>query len=363
LLQVSAFADAGYTSASVASVVGTPGGSQITGRVFDTLNDQIQFHNFNLQAAYNGPIGGKVEASFGDDANVINSYPKNTVDPGTDVDLTQAYAQLQSGAFTFIAGKFETLAGAEVIESPSDLNFSRSILFGYAVPFTHTGVRLTWALSPALSVIVGANRGWDTTQANSKNGLPQIDTAALTGEAGLAFNPNKYVSLTVQGYDGQVEEANALAAAGVFTLTPGRPVRTLLDAVLTLHASPALTFTLNGDDGRQTNSNIFDSAGNLVGYGTATWNGLAGYANYAINSQWSWTLRGETFGDIGGSRTGQTQHWDEGTFTLQYSPISNVIVRGEVRGDHSTTGFFVGAGGVRSSNNSGFGLEAIAKYP
>jgi len=141
LLQVSGFADAGYTSASIASVVGTPGGSQISGRVFDTLNQQIQFHNFNLQVAYNGPIGGKVEASFGDDANVINSYPKSALAPQTSIDLTQAYVSGTSGQFTGIVGKFETLAGAEVIESPSDIEFSRSILFGYAVPFTHTGGR------------------------------------------------------------------------------------------------------------------------------------------------------------------------------------------------------------------------------
>src|SRR5665213_2259866 len=81
LLRVSGFADAGYTSASVASAVGTPGGSTIGGRVFDTLNQQVQFHAFNLQAAYNGPIGGKIEVNFGDDANVINSYPKNTYAP------------------------------------------------------------------------------------------------------------------------------------------------------------------------------------------------------------------------------------------------------------------------------------------
>jgi len=39
-----------------------------------------------------------------------------------------------------MAGKFVTLAGSEVIWSPSNSNFSRSILFG-AIPFTHTGVR------------------------------------------------------------------------------------------------------------------------------------------------------------------------------------------------------------------------------
>jgi hypothetical protein len=368
LLQVSGFADAGYTSASIASAVGTPGGRTITAGpfgvypyVFDSLDQQIQFHNFNLQAAYGGPIGGKVEASFGDDANVINSYPKNTFAPGTDVDLTQAYLQISTGQFTIIGGKFETLAGAEVIESPSDLNFSRSILFGYAVPFTHTGVRVTWAANSALSLIAGLNRGWDTTTTYKNSSFPP-DVSSLTGEAGVAWNPSKIFSATLQGYDGNVEEGSALATPGVFVVTPATPVRTLLDTVITYHATPALTLTVNGDDGRQTNSNIFDPTGALIGYGTATWAGVAGYANYTMSPQWSWTLRGETFGDFGGSRTGVTQHWEEGTFTLQYQPISNVIVRGEVRGDHSTTPFFGGPGPSFPSTTQ-FGFEAIVKYP
>ena len=131
---------------------------------FETQNQQIQFHNFNVQVAYNGPIGGKVEASFGDDANIINSYPKGVFAPNTDIDITQAYVSGTVGPLTGIVGKFETLAGAEVIESPNDLNISRSILFGYAVPFTHTGGRLTWTTTSDLSLIFGINKGWDTTR-------------------------------------------------------------------------------------------------------------------------------------------------------------------------------------------------------
>jgi hypothetical protein len=363
LLQVSGYADAGYTSASIASAVGTPGGSTITGRVFDTLNQEIQFHNFNLQAAYNGPIGGKVEASFGDDASVINSYPKSFADPGSDVDITQAYAQVLAGQFTVIGGKFETLAGAEVIESPNDLNFSRSILFGYAVPFTHTGVRATWAANSALSLIGGVNRGFDTTSTYANNGQPVADSSALTAEFGAIWNPSKIVGFTLDGYDGQVEEASAMATPGLFVVSPARPVRTLLDAVITFHASPALTLVVNGDDGRQTNSNVLDNTGATIGYGVDTWAGVAGYANYTISSLFSATLRGETFGDFGGSRTGLTQHWEEGTATLQYSPVSNIIIRGEVRGDHSNQAFFLGSTGTRFQNNTQFGIETIVKWP
>jgi hypothetical protein len=386
LLQVSGFADAGYTSASEASAVGTPGGSTITGRVFDTLNNQIQFHNFNLQAAYNGPIGGKVEASFGDDANVINSYPKSEFAPGTDIDLTQAYLSLASGQFTLILGKFESLAGAELIESPSDLEFSRSILFGYAVPFTHTGGRLTWAMNSNLSFIVGLNKGWDTTAtyANSTNPLP--DTSGLTAEGGIAWNPSKIFSGTLQGYIGQVEEGipfpsynvalpPAIAAfygkfvpgygnyAVSYSANPSRPQKSLLDTVLTYHATPALTLTVNGDAGEQTNSNIYNNIGVLSGYGTGTWSGVAGYANYAINTVWSATIRGEYFADYGGLRTGISQRWAESTATIQYAPNSNIIVRGEVRGDKSNQLFFAGANGSLYYTNSQFGIETIVKWP
>jgi hypothetical protein len=378
----------------------------INGRVFDTLNNQIQFHNFNLQAAYNGPIGGKVEASFGDDANVINSYPKNCITTGTgfgtatpatcsvnstSIDLTQAYASFASGQFTLIAGKFETLAGAEVIESPNDLEFSRSILFGFAVPFTHTGVRLTWAKSPNLSFIVGANRGWDTT--SGMNGSPFTfsatntvfpfpDNGALTIEGGAAWNPSKAFSATVQGYTGEVEEGDAIPTVPTFSTLglvngftpvstlfapgsgPARPDRSLVDAVFTFHATPALTFILNGDGGQQTNSLVVNGNGTPMGYGTGTWSGLAGYASYALSGQWAVSVRGEYFGDNGGLRTGISQKWTEATVTAAYTPNSNLIFRGEIRGDKSNQLFFSsGAGLPAYKTNAQFGIETIVKWP
>jgi hypothetical protein len=348
-------------------VVGTPGGSQISGRVFDTLNQQIQFHNFNLQVAYNGPIGGKVEASFGDDANVINSYPKSFLAPGTSIDLTQAYVSGTSGQFTGIVGKFETLAGAEVIESPSDIQFSRSILFGYAVPFTHTGGRLTWAMNSNISFIVGANMGWDTTGQNKNPGalgLPN-DTNSLTFEGGAIWNPSKAFSATLDGYTGQVEEGFAMATPGLFVVNPARPNRSLIDTVLTWHTTPALTLTVNGDAGQQTNSNIFGNTlgGPIVGYGTGTWSGVAGYASYALSSQWTASLRAEYFADYGGLRTGISQRWAEGTATIGWTPNSNIIVRGEIRGDKSNQLFFVGQNGNLYNTNAQFGIETIVKWP
>ena len=57
--------------------------------------------------------------------------------------MQQAYVSLLTGKLQLDAGKFVTPLGAEVIESQDDWNYSRSILFGYAIPFYHAGMRAT----------------------------------------------------------------------------------------------------------------------------------------------------------------------------------------------------------------------------
>ncbi len=175
-----------------------------------------------------------------------------------------------------IAGKFETLAGAEVIEDPSNANISRSILFGYAVPFTHTGARLTYAPNALISLIAGVNNGWDNLKGP---GGPK------TAELGAAYN-GSVISLTAQGYLGMERYSNAMwSAAGD---SPAGH-RSLIDVVATYHATPKLTLLANADGGRQTAVPLLDSAGAPLGgpLGTATWNGVAGYAAYQLTAKLS----------------------------------------------------------------------------
>ena len=374
---ISGYGDIGYTSASNASAVNTGSGpisdsqgAAITGRVFDNLNRQVQFHTFNIQAAYvpQSGLGGKVEYNFGDDADIIHSYPQSLQNPATEIDLTQAYASYAVGPLTAIVGKFETLAGAEVIESPSDLNFSRSILFGFAVPFTHTGGRLTYAVNGNLSLIAGANQGWDTTKALTTT---FGDTNALTYEYGLAWNPSKAFAFTAQGYTGTVPQGFANLGSTNYTgvdasIAPvygvNRPIRTLTDFVATYHFNSALTFILNGDVAQQTNTVLLDRTGTPTSIGTAAWDGGALYISYT-HGLFTLTGRGEYFADNGGSRTGATRNWEEGTATLAYAPNTNLIFRGEYRYDTSSNPFFLSGTSGLQFTNSGFGIEAIVKWP
>src|SRR5436309_1397363 len=75
-----------------------------------------------------------------------------------DVEVQEVYALYApdwAGGWQVKAGKFVTLLGSEVIEAPSNFNYSRSFLFGFAIPFTHTGVLFTPPLGDKFAATVG----------------------------------------------------------------------------------------------------------------------------------------------------------------------------------------------------------------
>src|SRR5215813_13655295 len=147
-LTVSGYIDAGYSYAN-RNIEGTGGVVGVNTRVFDAQNNSFALHQFGLTVAKQPKegFGGLVNLTIGKDAEVIHSFPEtgNT----STFDMTQAYMSYSSGGLTLIGGKFTTLAGTEVIASTGNTNISRSILFG-AIPFTHTGVRASWAPSDTI---------------------------------------------------------------------------------------------------------------------------------------------------------------------------------------------------------------------
>jgi hypothetical protein len=367
LIQFSGFGDAAYSSrlGDTTTKFGIAPG--YPSRVFDYNDRTVDLQNVNVQAALNaGNLTGKVELSAGTDADIIQSWPGAF----NGFDVTQAYLAYQLGKLSLQAGKFETLAGAEVIESPSDLNFSRSILFGFAVPFTHTGGRLTYAVTPHVNVIGGVNAGWD--EVRSTNGR-------LTAEYGFAFNPSAAASLTAQGYTGIEQVANYTVGydpySSGFQPAPGvvpnptvvnstpsgaQGQRTLIDVVGTVHPTSATTVTVNYDHGLQHN---YDSIGD-----TASWAGLAGYLSYQINPRLVASARYEGFKDPQGYRTGVLTtgvgpFWHEGTLTVGYNLTSAFTLRGEYRHDVIDQDAFLRTDGVTfGNNNSTVALEALVKF-
>jgi len=318
--------------------------SGVPARVFDTEPNSFNLHQAALTVDYlpKDGFGALVNLTAGRDARIIQSVGESS----SNFDVTQAFVQYAHGAVTIIGGKYVTLAGAEVINSTTDTNYSRSILFGYAIPFSHTGVRLTYAASDTVSVIIGLNNGWDQLSDTNKQ---------KTGELAVAFIPNKVFSLSVQGYSGTESSGPG---------TSGR--RDLIDAVGTWNATSRFTMILNVDWADQDNAVSLINGRPIK----AKWDGAALYGNYQISDPWAVSLRVEYFDDKDGFRTGVIQKWKEGTATLRYMPSKYFELRAEGRYDRTDGDNFVDnalsfatSGGTQGTRNSGWslGLEAIAK--
>jgi hypothetical protein len=351
------YVDVGYQNYSTGS------GKFISGtnaRVFDFDRNGLNLQNLELQLAKipeNG-FGGMLDVTIGKDADTIAAY--GTIDKNRGpanggnkkLDITQLHLHYGAGPFSMIAGKFVTSAGAEVIKSPSNTNFSRGILFGYAIPFTHTGLRATYNVSDTLRLIGGVNQGWDAVKDTN---------SSKTIELGASINPVKELTLAVMLHNGKEKIVNYPDAARAAALDG---TRNLVDIVATYNATDKLTLVLNYDNAYQRNATLLSGA-----TGTAKWEGWAGYVNYMINEQWKVSLRGEWFNDKDGYRTtvqpGATsgQKWKEATITVAYLPVKNVELRGELRFDRSDQNVFRDKDGVtaKSSQNS-IGLEALYKF-
>lgn len=333
-VSINGYLDMAYSNLSGAGVFS----SGTTNRVFDTEPNSFNLHQAAITVAKQPKegFGGLVNLTLGKDAGSIKSYGQTS----NDFDVTQAFMQYTAGPVSVIAGKFVTSAGAEVINSTSNANYSRSILFGYAIPFTHTGLRATYAMNDQLSLTAGLNNGWDQAKDMNKQ---------KTVELGFFYIPNQTFMLMAMEHSGK-EQFNG-APLGVVDPVGGK--RNLLDIVATLNATEELTFVLNYDNGTQENDST------LV---KAKWSGVAGYANYKVNDQWLVSLRAEALDDKDGYRTGVAQKWKEATLTLGYMPTQSVQLRAEVRADSSDQSSFIGSDGVARKRQNSKGLEAIFKF-
>ena len=275
--------------------------SGLQDRVFDT-HQGLALQRFGMDAQFlpRQGAGGRLDVDVGDDA--IAMAPGESY-PGTaKLDLTQAYGQYSSGAVTVMAGKMITLLGVEYLQSPLDVNFSRSILFGYATPFTHIGVRAAYSRSDALTLYLGVNNGWDHMPGSNPT---------RTLELGLVATPAPAWNLYATSYIGR-EHTGAVPDTGPEGL------RSVLDA------------------SRQ---------------GTASWSGKVAYATYRFDDRWKLSLRTERFADRDGYRTGVVQNWREWTGTLGWTMNRHLEARAEVRGDTSDAAAFRNATGTGALHN------------
>lgn len=284
-------------------------------RVFDNYTNQFSLNLAEVVIKRNPdkstPLGYNLTFGYGNAINVVNGLEPGGI--GFDRNIEQAYvsylAPIGKG-LQIDFGKFVTPAGAEVIESVPDWNYSRGILFGYAIPFYHFGLRAAYTFNPKVTLTGYLVNGW--------NDIVAVNTGKTYGFS-LALTPSSKVSIT-QNYLGGPQMPNT-----------NSHWRNLSDTVVQFNLTPKLSLLENFDYG----------AGDMIpGVNSVKWYGIATYARYAFNHQYAFTARYEYYNDHDGFTTGAVQHINEYTLTLERTFAHNLISRLEFRRDMSDVPFF-----------------------
>ncbi len=258
-------------------------------------------------------LGIHADVGLGDTFRVIHAADPAVIDNKGFRYVKQMYVivkpkNVHGTEFDF--GEFVTSAGAEVIESNGNWNYTRSLLFAWAIPYYHFGLRANVPVTKELAVGFQVVNAWNTLWGNNN-----LDNIGLT----LAYTKPKFV-YSLNYYEGP----NHLGT------TQGK--RNLVDTTLLINATPKVSFYVNGDYG----------ADNHVGTsGSDKWYGIAGATRAQITKRVALAGRAEIFDDHDGFSTGTKQVIKEGTITGEYKYNDHFLTRVELRHDASDKSFFL----------------------
>src|SRR5712671_6390697 len=249
-------------------------------RFFDAATNQFGLNLVELVVdkapdASNSRTGYHIALGFGQAMNVVNSSePKAGL--GFDQYLKEAYfsylAPVGKGLQVDV-GKFVTPHGAEVIETKDNWNYSRGLLFSYAIPYYHFGMRAKYAFNDKYVLTGFLVNGW--------NNVVDNNTGKTYGMS-FAWNPNKKFGIT-ENYMAGPEQNNQ-----------NNDWRQLSDTVITYSPTSKLSFIVNGDYGR--GDRMTDPVTKIIS-SPVYWTGVAGYVRYALTGNSAFATRYEYYLD------------------------------------------------------------------
>jgi Putative beta-barrel porin-2, OmpL-like. bbp2 len=317
---------------------GTAAGNAVT-EPFTPFVDQFGLNLVELQidkpVDKTTPLGFRVALGFGQAMTAINNA---SFHPNDSSNASTQY--LKEGYLSYMAplgkglqldfGKYVTSAGAEVIETNQNWNYSRSLLFYFAIPYYHFGARAKYTFNDKWSITGFANNGWNNILAPN---------SGKTGGFSLAWNATKKLSLT---------ETYLAGPGGPGFAGSNGNYNNLTDTVLAYNPNAKLSLVANFDYDHQA------KFGDGVTFGTgkaADYTGIAAYAKYAFNPKVAVAGRFEYFNDHDGLATSGVyapditapivhNHINEFTGTIERRFAGHLISRLEYRHDDSNQNFF-----------------------
>ena len=298
---------------------------------FDVRSQQFSLNMAKLSLSHNpDPVGFQIDLGFGRAFDLVHA---NEQAPEIFRYLEQAYLSLKPARLKGLEidfGQFTSSAGAEVIETMNNFNYSRSLLFALAVPYYHFGLRTSMPVGKHFTAGVQLVNGWNDIEDNNSGKTVGLNGAVTFGKWSLAEN-----------YYGGPEHTNT-----------NRGWRHLSDTVLTLTPNSRVSAYLNYDYGRDKN----------IGPGAVHWSGIAGAARFQATSRLAFSPRVEYFDDHNGFMTGAAQKVKEATFTGEYKWVEGLMSRLEYRRDWSDQRFFTAGYGGLSKDQSTLTLALLGYF-
>jgi hypothetical protein len=299
----------GYYTANFnhpASSTGTPGMNALYN--FNVEANQFSLNMAKLTMQHDpDPVGFRVDLGFGRAFDIIHAAEPSGASFLRNVE--QAYVSVKSKkGLQADFGQFVTAAGAEVIETKDNWNYSRSLLFAWAVPYYHFGLRTTLPVGSHFTGGVQVINGWNNVEDNNSG-----KTLGFIGNF-----TSKKITWNNDYYTGPENNAT------------NKGWRNLYDTTVLLTPNDKTSFYINFDYGQNKSPD-----GSV-----AAWKGLAGAARYQWNSWFAVSPRIEWFDDELGFATGTAQTLKEFTITAEAKASQGILARLEYRRDWSDKNFF-----------------------
>jgi len=300
-------------------------------RNFDYRADTVHFNmgKITIDRAP-GPIGFHLDVGFGE---IFSATHSTDAAPEAMKYFEQAYVDFKPKSWKGVevdVGEFVTSAGAEVIDVNQNWNYSRSLLFAWAIPYYHFGIRTSFPVGTHFTGGVQLVNGWNNVYASDQGKLIGLNGAYAW----------KKVTWTEVWYGGPERDQNS----------PGW--RNLIDSVVQVNPNDNLSLYVNGDYGRNKN----------IGPGSAEWDGIAFALRRALGKKAALAGRIEILDDVNGFSTGTAQAVKEFTLTGEYKLSDWLTSRLEFRDDWSSQPFFENSSGSLVKNQPTVLLGMIAYF-
>ncbi len=221
-------------------------------RNFDVKANQFSLNMAKVTLEHPAePVGFRLDLGFGRAFEMVHAAEQA---PSVFRNIEQAYISYKPAGGKGLQidfGKHVTMAGAEVIETNSNWNYSRSLLFSWAIPYYHFGLRTSMPVGSHFTAGFHLVNGWNNVEDNNSGKTVGL-TGALT--AGPVTWSNNYY-------------------AGPEKTSTNQGWRHLYDTTLLVNGSKAGAY-FNFDYGIDRNPGARGSA----------WYGVAGAARYAFTT-------------------------------------------------------------------------------